>query len=146
MRNLKVRGIRQFSVSQFVFAAAAIALFAPFVARGQQARELRDPATGAIWRLLPGDSRQGGPARWVLVDSGTAFRTTAAGRTLLIHSGDKIVVEEHSAIADARLTAIAITSAAKGEQFRARITVGGGVFTVRAVSAALAELTTEASQ
>jgi flagella basal body P-ring formation protein FlgA len=50
----------------------------------------------------------------------------------VIFAGDRLVVEEHTARADAVLEARALSSAAPGAAFNARLTVGGRV--VRAVA------------
>jgi|GEM_PF-4466060 len=129
--------------------AAAFCLCAALPIMGQSpalsvAGEIHDPSTGAVWLLVRDDAHPGGPARLVLTKPGNV--SGPVDRKLLIHAGDRIVVEEHTAIVDARLTAIALTSAAEGEKLQARMVIGGGVVTVRVVSAAVAEFATEAGQ
>ena len=50
----------------------------------------------------------------------------------MIRAGDALLVEEHTAVVDARLEAVALESAAKGARFKARLKIGGKV--VRAVA------------
>jgi len=46
---------------------------------------------------------------------------------LVIHGGDKIIVEEHTTVVDARLEAVALGPAAQGNAFRVRLNIGGKV-------------------
>ena len=50
----------------------------------------------------------------------------------LIRSGDRLVIEENSAVVEARLEAVALGPAAVGAEFKARLAIGGRV--VRAVA------------
>ncbi len=148
MKNC-IAGIQQ--LSRIAALALAVPQLGQRVTAGQRAQsatagEIRDPSTGAVWMLMRNTDYPGGPGRLVLVEQGSDSTSEAAPKTLLIHAGDRIVVEEHSAVADARLTAIALTSAAKGETLRARMTIGGGVVMVRAVATANAEYDPEANQ
>jgi flagella basal body P-ring formation protein FlgA len=52
----------------------------------------------------------------------------------VIHPGDRVVVEEHTATVEARLEAIALEAAAIGSPVNARLKIGGKV--VRAVAIA----------
>jgi hypothetical protein len=106
-------------------------------------REIEDPSTGDLWLLLRDRSRSGGPGRLVLARQQTdaqraAFRGPAqpvpAGERPVIHNGDAVIVEEHTARVDARLEAIALGPAVKGAQFKARLKIGGRVVRVVAVS------------
>jgi len=45
----------------------------------------------------------------------------------VIHTGDEVTVEEHSAVIDARLQAVALGSAAAGSELRVRLRIGGKV-------------------
>lgn len=130
-------------VFAFVLASALTAH-----ARQFAAGELTDPATGVRWVLLRDTAHPDAPGRWVLSQAaarsgdpsgkkdGMFFRPQPP----VIRSGDRIVLVEHSAIADVRLAALALTSAAKGETLRARIAIGGAVVTARADGKGLAEL------
>lgn len=106
-------------------------------------REIEDPFTGDLWLLLRDLSRTGGPGRLVLAhqqtgapktaDHGPA-QTASAGERPIIHSGDAVIVEEHTATVDARLEAIALGPAVNGAYFKARLKIGGRVLRVAAVS------------
>jgi len=110
------------------------------VARGEVIREIDDPHTGARWLLVRNEEHPGGPGRLVLVggqgnESGGASRQTEAEEARLrpvIRTGDRLVVEEHTARVDAALEARALGPAASGGGFNARLAIGGRV--VRAVA------------
>ncbi len=121
-------------------AAVALALASPAHARQFAVGELVDPATGARWVLLRDTEHPEAPGRWVLARAGEADAAFARSEPPVIHAGDKILLVEHTAIADARLAAFALTSAAKGDTLRARVAIGGGVVTARAAGKGLAEL------
>lgn len=106
-------------------------------------REIEDPSTGDLWLLLRDQSRSGGPGRLVLARQraniqGTAghgpARLVSVSERPVIHSGDAVIVEEHTPSVDARLEAIALGPAAKGAHFRARLKIGGRVVRVVATS------------
>ena len=64
--------------------------------------------------------------------------SSSAERTRLhpvIHAGDVLIVEEHTAVVEARLEAVALGPAAAGAIFRARLKIGGKVVRAVAVSA-----------
>ncbi len=61
----------------------------------------------------------------------------------MIHAGDRIVIEERTAVADARFEAIALTSAPKGGRLRARISLGGRIILAQAIDAGEAEAINE---
>ena len=104
-------------------------------------REIDDPATGDQWLLVRDPDRPVGPGRLVLVRRGTQL---ASGKTAgvseaarpaaqtIVQAGDLLLVEEHTAVVDARLEAVALEPAVKGATFRARLKIGGAV--VRAVA------------
>ena len=50
----------------------------------------------------------------------------------VIRAGDRLIVEEHTAVVEARLEAVALGPAASGSPFQVRLTIGGKV--VRAVA------------
>jgi hypothetical protein len=112
--------------------------------QGEIVREIDDPHTGDRWLLMRDDAVPGGPGRMVLI---AAHRHAPAGMLVrsapervdavlgpVIRAGDRLVVEEHTAIADARLEARALNPATVGSAFNVRLTVGGRV--VRAVALA----------
>ena len=105
-------------------------------------REIDDPHTGERWLLVRNDLNPGGPGRMVLVGGlrnsvdGVAPRvgeqTVADVPQPVIRAGDRLIVEEHTALADAVLEARALTPAAQGSALNVRLTIGGKV--VRAVA------------
>ena len=101
--------------------------------------EKTDPATGARWVMVRDAANPGGPGRWVMADSGVGSGAFFA-KELVIRSGDRIVVEEQTAVSEAWLEATALTSAACGGDLRARIAIGGRTVTARAIAAGRAEL------
>jgi hypothetical protein len=53
----------------------------------------------------------------------------------MIHAGDALILEEHTAVAEARLQAVALGPAAKGAVFEARLKIGGKMVRAVAISA-----------
>jgi hypothetical protein len=106
-------------------------------------REIEDPSTGDLWLLLRDRNRLGGPGRLVLARQQTHTQRTTFGSPAqpasaserpVIHTGDALTVEEHTAVVDARLEAVALGPAAKGAYFKARLRIGGRVVLVVALS------------
>ena len=90
-------------------------------------REIDDPNTGAHWLLVA--DHPGGPGRLVL--SGTI---TSIARTEneplpkpVVRAGDRLLLEEHSDLVDARLEATALSPAVDGGPLRVRLHVGGRI-------------------
>jgi hypothetical protein len=109
-------------------------------AYGEPVREIDDPHTGARWLLVRNDRNPGGPGRLVLVGVDQKKTDEASGQRAeeelrpgpVIFAGDRLIVEEHTALVDAVLEARALSPAAPGVEFNARLTIGGRV--VRAVA------------
>jgi len=108
-------------------------------AQGEIVGEIDDPHTGGCWLLERDPSHPAGPGRLVLTSVGqTIFpRPTHPGSKRepdlpVLRSGDRVVVEEHSAVADARLDAVAMGPALAGAWFQARLAIGGHI--VKAVA------------
>jgi hypothetical protein len=105
-------------------------------------REIDDPNNGARWLLLIVPHHPGGPGRLVLADavrnevllSKTEVQRTETPLSPAIHTGERLILEEHSKVVDARLDAIALNPAAVGGTLRVRLVVGGQV--VRALAVA----------
>jgi hypothetical protein len=107
-------------------------------------RVILDPHTAMRWLLERDPARPGGPRRMVLLSrqegsepelAGIANRIAKINRSIqqpVIRSGDRLVVEENSAVAEARLEAVALGSAVEGAEFRARLAIGGKI--LRAVA------------
>ncbi len=100
-------------------------------------REIDDPHSGARWLLLPGPNYPGGPGRLVLAaggdGTGSAAVTIPAPARPVIRAGDLLVVEENSALVEARLEARALGTAARGSTLQARLKIGGKVVSVVAL-------------
>jgi hypothetical protein len=105
--------------------------------------QIEDPSTGDLWLLQRDPSRPAGPGRLVLArqrismrgaTSGGPSQPFSAGERPVIHSGDALMVEEHTAVVDARFEAVALEPAMKGAHFKARLKIGGKVVRVVAVS------------
>jgi hypothetical protein len=110
-----------------------------------------DPQTGHRWLLERQMSEPGGPGRLVLagVSAGSNERPNAGSRAAVagkgaagksaaeipvIRAGDRLVVEESTPVAEARLEAIALSPASAGLPLRVRLKIGGKV--VRAIALA----------
>ncbi len=115
---------------------------------GDIVQEIDDPRNGDRWLLMEDDSHPGGPGRLVLVasrdgsvnwsQSGKIRDTsqTATGADAappVIRAGDRVVVEENTAVVEAHLEAVAMGPAWAGYAFNARLSIGGRI--VRAVAA-----------
>jgi hypothetical protein len=113
--------------------------------QGQIYREIDDPHTGDRWLLLRNEEFPGGPGRLVRVAASGHVAGGAPGQSVgqpvaavtpvlpVIRSGDRVIVEEHTDVADARLEARALKPAAVGTVFEARLMIGGRVVRVVAL-------------
>lgn len=124
--------------------------FSRYFAPAEVFRAVADEGSGNFWLLLRDSARPGGPGQWVFsaqpkTDPG--HEMNLAGRHSasipVICAGQAILVEEHSEAVDARLEASALSAASKGNEFRARLKVGGKIVRVRAVGPGRAELERE---
>ena len=101
---------------------------------GEVLRQIEDPSTGDLWLLA---ARPKPPWRTGTPGACPATRATrrgrysagraqplSAGERPVIRTGDALMVEEHTAVVDARLEAVALESAAKGAHFKARLKIG----------------------
>lgn len=88
-------------------------------------RDRDDPALPGLWQRGSGpDCKNPQPA-------GVSVASHAYA-PLVIRAGDRVIVEDHSPMVDARLQAIALQSAHAGESLRARLVAGGGMVRVLA--------------
>ena len=107
---------------------------------------VRDDATGIHWVLLRGGEDSGGPGRWVRTENGAgpvagkAPRRERHAAPAVIHAGDKVIVEDHTAVAELRLQAVALEPAAAGARLRIRLTAGGRSVAAIALGAGRAQL------
>jgi hypothetical protein len=107
-------------------------------------RQIEDPSTGDLWLLLRDRSLPAGPGRLVLARrqrsreqraiSGGLAQPFSAAEQPVIHTGDALVVEEHTAVVDARLEAVALEPALRGARFKARLKIGGKAMRLVAIS------------
>ena len=119
--------------------------------QGEVVREIDDPHTGDRWLLRRNDQVPGGPGRLVLV---AAHQSAAGGATPraagvteilpVIRSGDRLILEEHTARVDAVLEARAMNPAAPGASLDVRLTIGGNVVRAVALGPGRVALQTEA--
>jgi hypothetical protein len=123
-------------------------------------REIKDPHSGIHWLLMRNLAHPGGPGQLVPVteteiadaksksegamgkeekvpvsaDEKTSSSPSIPTRVIpIVHPGDRLVVEEHTRVADVRLEAIAMAPAAVGSIFTARLKIGGKVVHVKAL-------------
>lgn len=110
-------------------------------------REIDDPHTGARWLLMRDRNHPAGPGRLVLIatanrqagqnEPGGAISPASTEMVLprpIIRAGDRLVVEENTAVIEARLEAVALGPATLGSVFDVRLKMGGKV--ARAVAMA----------
>jgi hypothetical protein len=107
------------------------------IAAGQIVREIDDPQTGHRWLLVRDTKHPGGPGLLLLAgavgpDAEKPLPKEGPSPPV-IRSGDRVVVEQNTAVVEARLEAVALGAAAAGAPFKARLKIGGRV--VRAVAA-----------
>ena len=109
---------------------------------GRVVREIDDPHSGNHWLLIDDPNSPGGPGRMILSSTVPADAVkpgpdgaTTAGHPLairtqpmpVIHSGDRVVVEENTARVEVRLEAVALGPAVSGSSLNVRLTIGGSV-------------------
>lgn len=97
-------------------------------------REMVDPHTGSHWLLIRDAQHPAGPGRLVLASQQQGMQrgsltwpSLAAEKKPVVHAGDTLVVEEHTALVDARLEAVALAAAFEGDSLRVRLKIGGKV-------------------
>ena len=123
------------------------------LAQEEIVREIGDPHTGDRWLLMRNSQFPGGPGRLVLA---AAHRNAAGGissrvvgqsdeeqKIPVIHAGDRLIVEEHTAVVDAVLEARALNPAVAGAQLEVRLVIGGNLVRVVALGPGRAALETE---
>ena len=110
---------------------------------GEVVREIDDPQTGDRWLLTRDPSCPSGPGRLVLAAVGldTAHAQGPEGSNVLpktaklipvIHTGDHLVVEENTRVAEVILEATALGPALLESPLQVRLSIGGNV--VRAIA------------
>lgn len=113
-------------------------------------RVIDDPHNGTRWYLLRDSAHPGGPGRMVPaaeIDTkeGSAHFSSVAAKELTpfhpcIRSGDHLIIEEHTAVVDAQLAAIALAPAMVGAPLEVRMSLGGKVLRVFALGPGRASL------
>ena len=123
-------------------------------------REIDDQATGLRWVVLRDQAHPGGPGRLFVAPGPVARHRMALGTKSLLASGaapaqnstqisalrpvirqgEHLIIEEHSAVVDARLEAVALSSAKAGELLKVRLIPGGNILKVKALAAGSAML------
>lgn len=100
-------------------------------------REIRDPHDGARWVIVANKKHPAGPGRMILADdaseTGDCFSVDNPLRAV-IHVGDRVLVEEHTATAEAYLEAAALGTAGVGGRLDVRLKIGGKVVRVVALA------------
>jgi len=116
-------------------------------AGGEVVREIDDPHSGDRWLLERNPDHPGGPGLLFLLASGSNLlrqdQSVEASRTEarpVVHGGDRLIVEENTAVVEARLEAVALGPAAVGSVFDARLRIGGRVVRAVALGPGRAEL------
>lgn len=114
-------------------------------------REIHDPNTGRKW-LLFRDPSHPGPGRLLEADihsmvTGGAVNSAIAAEGSrpnlpIIHTGDRVILEEDTPRVEARLEAFALGPAAEGGRLEVRLRIGGQVVNAMALAAGRVELAT----
>jgi hypothetical protein len=128
----------------------------PGGAMGHVLKVIDDPHTGARWLLVRDGDHPAGPARLLLVadaslaprDRGEASMNSGATQFEpvsshpVIRTGDRLVVEENSAVADTRIEAVALGPAGVGSGLDVRLKISGKVLRAKALGSGRAEFLT----
>jgi len=122
-------------------------------APGPVLREIDDAPLRHRWLLERDLSHPGGPGRLVLAAwnapraiSSAASTSTPPSVPPVIRLGDRLIVEEDSPVAEARLEAVALSAAALGAPLQVRLTIGGRTTRVLALGPGRAGFAPEAVQ
>jgi hypothetical protein len=98
-------------------------------------RVIEDPHSGRRWILAKDPQHPGGPGTLVEQQAGEGVKSGGTQKApLVIHSGDRVLVEERTRVARGLFEAVALSTARQGASFRVRLRVGGRV--VRAIATA----------
>ena len=104
------------------------------LAGGAVQREIDDPHLGNRWFLVRNPSHPGGPGLLIPAAPGQVAAPARKKSAVLpvIRTGERLVVEENTALVEVRLEAVALSPAQPGSTFNLRLVAGGKV--VRAVA------------
>jgi flagellar basal body P-ring formation chaperone FlgA len=107
------------------------------IREGEMIREIIDPRNGDRWILTRDSSHPAGPGRLVLLASLHILTRHAVpeeeAQAPVIHAGDRVIVEEHTASVEARLEAVAMGPAQAGSPVNVRLSIGGRVLQAEAI-------------
>ena len=93
-------------------------------------REIKDPHSGAWWRLYANAENPAGPGRLIIAgreEHGSSFTAQTKRNVPAIHAGERVTVEEHSSAVEAYLEGTALESASIGSPLQVRLRIGGKV-------------------
>jgi hypothetical protein len=116
--------------------------------RPELVREIADLNNGSRWLLLRDASNPGGPGRLMQENVENADLTDQSRKAILrkvsksdavpqcaiIRAGDRLLIEEHSPVFDARFEGVALQPAVAGGSLAVRLTVNGKI--IRAIAKA----------
>lgn len=113
-------------------------------------RSFEDASTHQSWTVVRDKKQPAAPARlWgptILRGAGCASAEESreallqTASRLIIHAGDSLIVDEHTAIVDARLEATALNAAAGGERLKIRLKIGNRIVEAVAIEPGRAEM------
>jgi hypothetical protein len=108
-------------------------------------RAIEDPATRQHWLLVSDPGRPAAPALLVRTPPYSSVPVERRSKSQIsslpvIHSGDRLVVSEKTAVSEGRFDATALSAAALGEVLTARLKLGGSVLHVLATAPGQATL------
>lgn len=111
-------------------------------------REIDDPQLGVRWLLMHDRKNAGGPGLLVPATSRSKFSGTSTvlqaaypdHQAPILRGGDRVVVEEHTRIADACLEGVALGPARAGATLAVRLRTGGAIVSAVALGPGRAEL------
>lgn len=101
-------------------------------------REIKDPHSGTRWLIIGNAQNPAGPARIELAsgidDRVVDAKSEKTASSLVIHVGDRVVLEEHTTVVESYFDAVALGPAVAGATLDLRLKIKGKV--VRAVAIA----------
>lgn len=105
-------------------------------------RDIKDPHTGAHWLILPNTAAPAGPGRMVPAPEGSRSAPIPGREKIspIMQPGDRVVIEEHTLVAEAYLEGVALGPAVAGSKFDVRLKCGGKVVRVVAIAPGRAAL------
>jgi hypothetical protein len=106
-------------------------------------REVDDPSCGLRWYLLRDLSHPGGPGSFAVFAGSREDPEEAQvepARRTIVFAGDRLIVEERTAVLDTRLEAVALRPASAGQIIDVRWRNGGKSILVRIVGPGRARL------